>query len=172
MPRSAPRMLRLSNYGRIYKNFVTPEKLSRLLKEGAIIPLIYIDRIDADRGTRWWCLIGQLITCTICSKKAVITPYRIHLPIEKNSSIPCHCAIEIGTGKIRYHWCNKINRDKEDNYTSVVFDDYPNHFFHVYCYPSCDVGITSSLPFKEYNLIINRDVCKSFETCMRNSYRI
>jgi len=165
-------MLRLNTYDRVYKNFVTPEKLSRLLKEEAIVPLIYIDPTDIDRGTRWWCLIGQLITCPICSRKAVITPYRIRLPIEKNSSIPCHCAVEMGTGKIRYHWCNKINRDKEDDYTIVVFSNYPSHFFNVYYSPFCDIGADSTLSFKEYNLIIHRDVCKSFRTCMRNSYRI
>jgi len=90
----------LKTYKSIYKSFVSPEELSRYFKEKENFTIVGYEY-------SWWFLVGGLITCPICSKKAVIIPYGVTLPIEKSKHVPCHCAVSLDYGHICYHWCNE-----------------------------------------------------------------
>ncbi len=121
---------------------MSPEKLSELLRVGEIYPIV---------SYNIWCkLIGKLITCPICSKKAIIVPFGLSLPMEKVRYIPCHCSISLGDGVIVNHWCANDECIKRSQ----------NHPFRSF-WDSWDIGWDNGV-----------DVCKSFGELIKDSHRI
>ncbi len=163
---------------------VSAEELSKLFTSGEVISFI---SITANENWCWY-LIGRIITCPICGRKAVIVPADIEIPIEKNSDIPCHCAVDLDNGEIFFHWCAKINGNKVGDYFSIVFNNIAD--FHVY-YKSSEKfnpnayynslekyrgspGTVESTYDYMHRLLKNRDndTCKLFKILMKISCRI
>jgi len=170
-----------------YTGPVSAEELSKLFRSGEVISSI---SITANENWCWY-LIGRIITCPICGENAVIIPADIEIPIEKNSDIPCHCAVDLDNGEIFFHWCAKINGDKIGDYCSIVFDEIiyfartdhisSDEFKHsVYYNPLekanpdfSDKRVESTYDYTR-RLLKNRnnDVCKLFKILMKISCRI
>jgi len=116
---------------------MSPERLSKIIRESN--PFI---------NAGWPNLIGKLITCPLCGRKAVIVPYGIELPVEKPFGTPCHCAISLATGDVICHWC-----------VTDECCDKRNHY-----YPS------SYIRMEDYDM--NTDVCSAVRKIMKTSYKV
>lgn len=90
---------------RIYENeSITPEGLSRFLKSQDFKEKIAKDYPRASMYWDWFHLVGNIMTCPWCGRKAVIIT--IGLDISQtiiNSS--CYCRIDQKTGDIFSYWC-------------------------------------------------------------------
>ena len=65
-----------------------------------------IKRRGYSSGEYWSHLIGKLITCILCGKKAIILRSDWSIPYIFFNSF-CFCAISIGTADLSYHWCSE-----------------------------------------------------------------
>lgn len=139
-------------YSKRYNSFVSPKKLSKLLKSGKIFPIL--------SSTIWCKLIGQLITCPICNRKAVIIPFDFILPIVETHHTPCHCSISMAQGYIAFHWCVDDNRD--DNK-----ENERNQYWSLFSPTTENYGIPLCEPWDN-----GIDVCKSFGKFIKDSYKI
>ncbi len=127
-----------------YKSSMNAENLSKTFRRGELsYPLI---------PSIWSKLVGKLIDCPMCDRKAVIVPYGIELPIKRLSDIPCHCAISLNTGVIICHWC----------YCTDECCDEKNQY-----YPSAYGSV-----FHSWMNDVNRDVYEGVVKIMKKSYRI
>lgn len=119
--------------------YMPPEELSKIIEdEELFLPL--------SKGI-WLKLIGKLITCPVCSRKAVIVPFGMEIPVENPYDAPCHCSISLATGDIVCCWC--------------VNDEHYNKRSHCHLY--------------YYNMFYDKestDVCSAIEIFMRTSHKI
>lgn len=147
-------------YKPIYKSIVSPEELSRYFKEEGNFSIVGYEY-------SWWILIGGLITCPICGKKAVIIPYGVTIPIEKSKYVPCHCAVSLDYGYICYHWCNEELGDLYENMSTFDLSSHPSFR---------NVRINKSKGYyfyhKESHKEESEDITKSFKVLIRDSFCI
>ncbi len=87
---------------KIYDGPVSPVKLSRIFKSESFKKGLVMKYV---RTAEWKHLIGNLITCPLCGKRAVIVDTFVSLPIKKTIDIPCICYIDLDTCYIDSHWC-------------------------------------------------------------------
>jgi len=119
--------------------------LSALLKSGKLFPIL--------PSTIWYRLIGELITCPICGKKAVIIPCGIVLPISETHHTPCHCCINISHGYIAFHWCTTSRYNTKNQWWAP--------YSTTDCYPHSSERWDNGI-----------DVCKSFGKLIKDSHKI
>jgi len=102
---------------------MSPRRLSRILK----------DPIELDRevyGSKWWNLVGKIISCPLCDGEAVIVPFGVDLPVVSSRNIPCHCAVGTNTGFIIYHWCARDQIEGPAYFSGKSFDFMTHSSFY------------------------------------------
>lgn len=117
---------------------MSPEKFSKLLKDRSFVIDLTGDVND------WSHLIGNLFTCPLCGKKAVIIMIGTKVPVRRVKDVPCHCAIGIEYAEIYYYWCRKK------------------------CYRKRAIKPKGRLLYWEDNKL---DVCKPFNWYIENGYK-
>jgi len=67
----------------------------------------YIKDKFRDPFSPLWHLIGQVIQCPLCNRKAVIVSRFL---VVVGAYTICRCGINVETGELSYHWCFKESR--------------------------------------------------------------
>ncbi len=145
-----------------YKSTVSPEELSGYFRERE--KFSYLRFVLSS----WWFLVGGLITCPICGKKAVIIPYGAYLPIEKSKHVPCFCTVKLDSGTICCHWCVKELGGMHENFSSFGFI-YPSSFINPYIKGALAGKKISFFPHEEEEF---KDITGLFKVLIRDSIYI